>query len=113
MKEWMKMLKHKKKIMIIVIAILVSGIAIVGGYYGMGYNYAKKNENYTEKQVREISLAHTNGEIINVKKEFELEDDNLAQSKFEYEVEIKTPDNLLNILKVSARTGTIELNNED
>ncbi|EEM95496.1 hypothetical protein bthur0013_31060 [Bacillus thuringiensis IBL 200] len=113
MKEWMKMLKHKKKIIISVIAILVSGIAIVSGYYGMGYNYAKKNENYTEKQVREISLAHTNGEIINVKKEFELEDDNLAQSKFEYEVEIKTPDNLLNILKVSARTGTIEINNED
>ena len=28
----------------------------------------QKNENYTEKQVREISLAHTNGEIINVKK---------------------------------------------
>lgn len=109
----MKMLKHKKKIIISVIAILVSGIAIVGGYYGMGYNYAKKNENYTEKQVREISLAHTNGEIINVKKEFELEDDNLAQSKFEYELEIKTPDNLLNILKVSARTGTIEIDKED
>lgn len=75
--------------------------------------HAKKNENYTEKQVREISLAHTNGEIINVKKEFELEDDKLAQSTFEYEVEIKTPENLLNILKVSARTGTIEINNED
>ncbi len=38
--------------MISVIAILVSGIAIVGGYFGMGCNYAKKNENYTEKQVR-------------------------------------------------------------
>lgn len=36
------MLKHKKKIIISVIAILVSGIAIVGGYYGMGYNYAKR-----------------------------------------------------------------------
>ncbi len=36
------MLKHKKKIIISVIAILVSGIAIVSGYYGMGYNYAKK-----------------------------------------------------------------------
>ncbi|HDR7717892.1 PepSY domain-containing protein [Bacillus albus] len=107
------MLKHKKKIIISVIAILVSGIAIVGGYYGMGYNYAKKNENYTEKQVREIALAHTNGEIMNVKKEFELEDDKLAQSTFEYEVEIKTSDNLLNSLKVSARTGTIEINNED
>ena len=107
------MLKHKKKIIISVISILVIGIAIVGGYFGMGYNYAKKNENYTEKQVREISLAHTNGEIINVKKEFELEDNNLTQSQFEYEVEIKTPDNLLNVLKVSARTGTIEIDHED
>ncbi|KAB2442568.1 PepSY domain-containing protein [Bacillus luti] len=107
------MLKHKKKIMISVISILVIGIAIVGGYFGMGYNYAKKNDNYTEKQVREISLAHTNGEIINVKKEFELEDNNLTQSQFEYEVEIKTPDNLLNVLKVSARTGTIEIDHED
>lgn len=109
----MKMLKYKKKIIISVIAILVIGIAIVGGYYGMGYNYAKKNENYTEKQVREIALAQTNGEIINVKKDFELEDDNLAQSEFEYEVEIKTPENLLSVLKVSARTGTIEIDNED
>lgn len=109
----MKMLKHKKKIIISVISILVIGIAIVGGYFGMGYNYAKKNDNYTEKQVREISLAHTNGEIINVKKEFELEDNNLTQSQFEYEVEIKTPDNLLNVLKVSARTGTIEIDHED
>jgi len=109
----MKMLKHKKKIIISVISILVIGIAIVGGYFGMGYNYAKKNDNYTEKQVREISLAHTNGEIINVKKEFELEDNNLTQSQFEYEVEIKTPDNLLNVLKVSARTGTIEIDRED
>ncbi|MCU5323332.1 hypothetical protein OB976_09795 [Bacillus cereus] len=107
------MLKHKKKIMISVISILVIGIVIVGGYLGMGYNYAKKNENYTEKQVREISLAHTKGEIMNVKKEFELEDDNLTQSTFEYEVEIKTPDNLLNVLKVSARTGVIEIDNED
>ncbi|MEI5889968.1 hypothetical protein DXB51_09340 [Bacillus cereus] len=107
------MLKHKKKIIISVISILVIGIAIVGGYFGMGYNYAKKNDNYTEKQVREISLAHTNGEIINVKKEFELEDNNLIQSQFEYEVEIKTPDNLLNVLKVSARTGTIEIDHED
>ncbi|WP_433772668.1 PepSY domain-containing protein [Bacillus wiedmannii] len=107
------MLKHKKKIIISVISILLIGTAIVGGYYGMGYNYAKKNENYTEKQVREIALAHTNGEIINVKKEFELEDDNFTQSKFEYEVEIKAPENLLNTLKVSARTGTIEIDTED
>ncbi|MGH1287648.1 PepSY domain-containing protein [Bacillus toyonensis] len=107
------MLKHKKKIIISVISILVISIAIVGGYFGMGYNYAKKNDNYTEKQVREISLAHTNGEIIHVKKEFELEDNNLTQSQFEYEVEIKTPDNLLNVLKVSARTGTIEIDHED
>ncbi|QWU45795.1 PepSY domain-containing protein [Bacillus sp. NP247] len=107
------MLKHKKKIIISIISTLVIGIAIVGGYYGMGYNYAKKNDNYTEKQVREIALAHTNGEIINVKKEFELEDDNLTQSKFEYGVEIKTPENLLNVLKVSARTGVIEIDNED
>ncbi|MEH6942210.1 PepSY domain-containing protein [Bacillus sp. JJ722] len=107
------MLKHKKKIIISVIGILIIGIAIVGGYYGLGYNYAKKNENYTEKQVREIALAQTNGEIINVKKDFEIEDDNLSQSEFEYEVEIKTPENLLNVLKVSARTGIIEIDNED
>ena len=28
--------------MISVVAILVSGIAIISGYYGMGYNYAKR-----------------------------------------------------------------------
>ncbi len=36
------MLKHKKKIMISVIAILVSGIAIISGYYGMGLQLCKK-----------------------------------------------------------------------
>lgn len=45
----MKMLKHKKKIMISVIATLVIGIAIVGGYFGMGYNYAKKNDNHDKR----------------------------------------------------------------
>ena len=62
------MLKHKKKIIISVIAILVSGIAIVGGYYGMGYNYAKRMKT-TQRNKFVKFLAHTNGEIINVKKE--------------------------------------------
>lgn len=107
------MLKHKKKIMISVIAILVSGIAIVGGYFGMGYNYAKRMKTTQRNKFVKFLLAHTNGEIMNVKKEFELEDDSLTQSTFEYEVEIKTPENLLNVLKVSARTGVIEIDNED
>ena len=61
------MLKHKKKIIISVIAILVSGIAIVGGYYGMGYNYAKRMKT-TQRNKFVKFLAHTNGEIINVKR---------------------------------------------
>ena len=46
------------------------------------------------------------GEIINVQKDFELEDDQLSRSEFEYEVEIKTADNQLCYVTVSSRTGT-------
>ena len=43
MKE--KLMKYKKKAIITVVALVVAGLAITGGYIGLGYNYAKKNEN--------------------------------------------------------------------
>ncbi len=108
-----QLFKHKKKIIISIVTVFIIGIAIAGGYYGIGYNYAKKNENYTEKQVREIALSQSQGEILSITKDFELEDDNLPRSEFEYEIEIKTPENLLNVVKVSARTGVVEIDHED
>lgn len=111
MKEIMKnMMKkvatYKKKIIIAVVAVAVAGLALAGGYIGLGYYYAKNNENYSEQEARDIALAQVDGEIINVQKDFELEDDQLSRSEFEYEVEIKTADNQLCYVTVSSRTGT-------
>ena len=107
MKEKLK--NHKKKIIISLVAVIVHCLAGIGTYYGLSYNYALKNENYNEKEIKEIALAQVNGEIIRVQKEFEIEDDQISLSEFEYEVEIKTPQNTLSHVKVSSRTGTIEL----
>ena len=81
MKE--KLMKYKKKIITIVVSFVVVGLAIAGGYIGLGYNYAKNNENYSEQEVKEIALAQVDGEVISVQKEFELEDDQLSRSEFE------------------------------
>lgn len=110
MKE--KLIKYKKKIIITAVALVVAGLAIAGGYIGLGYNYAKKNENYSEQEVKEIALAHVDGEVISVKKDFELEDDRLSRSEFEYEVEIKTVENQLRYVTISARTGTIDFDDD-
>lgn len=107
------MLKNKKKIIISIVAIIIVGIAAVGGYYGVGYNYAKKNENYTEEQAKDLALAQVKGEVIRINKDFDLEDDKLSQSQFEYEIDIKTPDNFLTTVKVSASTGVMEIDRED
>ena len=104
--------KFKKKWIATGIAIVVLGLCATGGYVGMGYYYAKQNESYTEQQIREIATKQTAGEIIGVHKQFELEDDRLSQSEFEYELEIKTADNQLNIVDVSSRTGTIEIDRD-
>ena len=111
MKE--KLMKYKKKAIITVVALVVAGLAITGGYIGLGYNYAKKNENYSEQEAREIALAQVDGEIISVQKEFELEDDQLSRSEFEYEVEIKTAENQLRNVNVSARTGTVDFDDDN
>ena len=101
-----KVATYKKKIIIAVVAVAVAGLALAGGYIGLGYYYAKNNENYSEQEARDIALAQVDGEIINVQKDFELEDDQVSRSEFEYEVEIKTADNQLRYVTVSSRTGT-------
>ena len=101
--------ENKKKIIGGFIAIIVLGIAIVGGYVGMGYYYANKNDNYTEAQIKEIALKQIDGEVISVQKEFNLEDDRISRSEYEYDVEIKTSENLLKTITVKGRTGTINL----
>ncbi len=100
--------ENKKKIIGGFIAIVVLGLVVVGGYVGMGYYYANKNDNYTEKEIKEIALKQVDGEVISVQKEFNLEDDHISRSEYEYDVEIKTSDNLLKTITVKGRTGTIE-----
>ena len=104
--------ENKKKIIGGFIAIIVLGIAIVGGYVGMGYYYANKNDNYTEAQIKEIALKQIDGEVISVQKEFNLEDDRISRSEYEYDVEIKTSENLLKTITVKGRTGTIEIDDD-
>ncbi|MGN1386441.1 MAG: PepSY domain-containing protein [Bacillus sp. (in: firmicutes)] len=107
MKDMMKKVAvYKKKIIITVVATAVAGLALAGGCIGLGYYYAKNNENYSEQEARDIALTQVDGEIISVQKDFELEDDQLSRSEFKYEVEIKTADNQLRYVEVSSRTGT-------
>ena len=101
--------KYKKKIIASLIAIVVLGVVIAGGYVGMGYYYANQNDNYSEAQIKEIALQQIDGEVVSIHKEFDLEDNQLSRSEFEYDVEIKTPDNFLRTITVKSRTGTIEI----
>ena len=108
-----KLAVSKKKIILTVVVIAVLFAAGIGGYVGIAYNYAKKNDNYTEAQIKEIALSYIDGEVISVQKDFEIEDDRLSHSEFEYEVEIKTDQNTLQEVVVHSRTGTIELDDHD
>ena len=110
MKE--KLMKYKKKIIVTTVSVVTGALVIVGGYVGMGYYYAKQNENFSEAEVKEIALTQVDGDVISVHKEFELEDDRLSLSEFEYDIEIKTTDYKLQEVTVSARTGTIEIEND-
>ncbi|MGN1400036.1 MAG: PepSY domain-containing protein [Bacillus sp. (in: firmicutes)] len=103
------MKKYKKRIITwasIASILIISGI---GAYVGTGYYFAKENNNYSESDIKKIALADTAGEVIQVRKEFELEDDRISESEFTYDVEIKTEENRLQHLEISARTGTIEI----
>ena len=103
--------KYKKRIIVSLVTIVVIAAAAVGGYVGAGYYYAKKNVNYSEEEAKEIALADTAGEIISIHKEFELED-RITQSEYEYEIEIKTDQNRLAEMTISARTGIIEMDDD-
>ncbi len=107
-----RLAENKKKILGSFIAIVVLGIIVIGGYVGMGYYYANQNDNYTEAQIKEIALEQIDGEVISVNKDFELEDDRLSRSEYEYEVEIKTSENLLKTITVKGRTGTVDMDDD-
>jgi hypothetical protein len=107
-----KLVENKKKIIGSFIAIVVLGVVVVGGYVGTGYYYANKNDNYTEAQVKEIALGQIDGEVVDIQKEFNLEDDRISRSEYEYDVEIKTTENLLRTVTVKGRTGTLEIDDD-
>ena len=103
--------KYKKRIIVSLVTLVVLAAAAVGGYFGAGYYYAKQNVNYSEAEVKEIALADTAGEVISVHKELELEE-NVTKSEYEYEIEIKTAENRLAEMTISARTGIIEMDDD-
>ena len=107
-----RIVENKKKIIGSFIAIVVLGLVVVGGYVGMGYYYANKNDNYSEAQIKEIALEQVDGEVISVRKEIDMEEDRLSHSEYEYDVEIKTAENHLNTITVRGRTGTIEMDDD-
>lgn len=104
-----KMKSKKKTIILTLSSTLALGLILIGGYFGLAYYYAQQNNHYTESQVKEIALSHVEGsEILTVEKQIEIED-NPTKSEYEYEVEVKTADNLLQEVTISSRTGTIEI----
>ena len=111
-KSMQEKIKSRKKVIIMAASSIIAlGIIAVGGYIGLGYYYASQNNNYTESQAKEIALSHVNGEILTITKEIDIED-NPTDSEYEYEIEVKTADNLLQEVAISSRTGTIDLDDE-
>ena len=105
--------KHRKKVTISIITVILLGIAGAGTYFGMAYNYAKENDRYSQEEITKIATQYVDGEVVDIHKEWEIEDDQISKSEFEYEVEIKTPDNQLRTVTVLSRTGTIDVDHDD
>lgn len=110
MKE--KLINNKKKIIGTIITVAVLAIVLVGGYTGTAYYYAKQNDKYSEEEIKQLALEQVEGEVISIYKEFDLEDDRLSHSEFEYEIEIKTPQNQLQEVTVHSRTGIVEVDDD-
>lgn len=93
---------NKKKIKKTII--IVFSIAIIGGGITAGsiYSYINSNENYTENQMKEIALKKIPGQVIDTKKELELED-----GAFEYTFFIKDKENILQEITISSKSGVI------
>lgn len=98
--------------MVTIITIAILSIVSVSGYIGTAYYYANQNDNYSEEEIKQLALEQVEGEVISIHKEFDIEDDRLSQSQFEYEVEIKTPQNTLQEVTIHSRTGIVELDND-
>ena len=111
MKE--KLMNNKKKIIAALVTIAALAIALVGGYVGTAYYYATQNDNYSEEEIKQLALEQVDGEIMSIHKEFDMEDDRLSQSEFEYEIEIKTPQNRLQEVTIHSRTGVVEVDNDN
>lgn len=107
--ETVKSNKQKiKKTIIIIFSIAIIGSGIAAGSL---YTYAKSNTNYSENQMKEIAIKKIPGEVINIKKEFEIED-----ATFEYTFFIKNKENILQEITISSKSGAItdiDINGDD
>ena len=100
----------KKKVIISVVAAIILILVGLGTYYGVAYNYALKNENYTEREIENIALEQSvGGDIIRITKEFEIDDEQLSLSEFVYDVEMKTLQNRSMEMTISSRTGIVDI----
>lgn len=97
-----KLKENKKKIikkfLIAIVIIIILGTAGASFIYSK----AKNNINYTVEQAQQIALQTVAGEVIDVKKNFEL--DTLS---FEYEFKIKDSNNMLIEVVVDSKLGVI------
>ena len=94
--------KNKKNIITsIVVLFLTIGIIMIAG---INYLFNRVNENikFTEEEAIEIALGEFDGEVIKVQKEIELEDGTV-----EYEIKIKTKENIIVEVTVDGSYGAI------
>lgn len=99
--------KNKKKLIITtsICVFSVAGLGVIGAT--LVYNKAKSNINYTTKQAKEIALGVVKGDVLRVKKKFELD-----TCSFEYEFKIKDENNILREVTVDTNLGVVtELDN--
>ncbi len=104
----MEIINKNKKKLIITTSICVFSVAGLGAIGAtLVYNKAKSNINYTTKQAKEIALGVVKGDVLRVKKKFELD-----TCSFEYEFKIKDENNILREVTVDTNLGAVtELDN--
>ncbi|KHD38654.1 hypothetical protein NL50_03915 [Clostridium acetobutylicum] len=94
--------RYKKKI-IITLSVCVLSIAVIGAVaFGIVYSRAQANAKYSQTQLKKIALSKAPGSVEEVEKRL-----NFREQSFQYRFKIKNKNNMLKIVRVDSKYGTI------
>lgn len=101
------LINNKKKLIKLISSAVLAVIVLAGTFVGISYNRANSNLNYSQDQLQEIALEKIPGEVVGIEKEL-----NFKEGSYEYEFKIKDSENMLKVIEVDARYGTISKFND-